>query len=49
MEYLIKDYDEKGKVTLIDEDELWRIFQAAKENPRHISVYKVGNCILDWS
>jgi len=42
---------DKGKetiesVTLI---ELWDILDAARENNTPIIVFKVGDCVLDWS
>jgi len=56
-DYLIKDFTDvttAGKeptIRIVDEKEMWKIFQSLKEKPRDIAIYKVeiGDCIVDWS
>ena len=57
-QYLIKDFSEMKKTNdhddikyrVVNEDELWSILQDAKDNKNLlISVYRLGECVLDWS
>lgn len=57
-EFLIKDYTgididkrESSEVSIVDEKRLWEILQKAKslDGFPQISVYKLGECVLDWS
>lgn len=55
-EFLIKDYEnvetdngEEPKIKIVSEKELWEIFRKAKERFPEIAVYKIGECVLDWS
>ena len=49
-EYLIIDYTSGSmKYTLVYEKDLWNILDKAKNNELKIAVYKVGDCVLDWS
>lgn len=57
-DYLIKNYsakDDKGKPSfrIVNEDELFVILQdfheELNENKEKIAVYKLGDCVLDFS
>ena len=55
-EYLIRDYTsvepdagEKFKMQVVDEEKLFEIIQGLKDKPRKIAIYRLGDCILDWS
>ncbi|NVM22872.1 MAG: hypothetical protein HWN68_13955 [Desulfobacterales bacterium] len=51
--YLIYDYGNKIKnepqIREVDEDELWKIVQNAVDKLPKIAVYRIGDCIFDWS
>lgn len=51
-EYVIKEYipaTQGPAISVVTEDELWKILQSVREGSRKISMYKLGDCILDWS
>lgn len=53
--YLIKDYTdtpEDGKPILnfvFGEKELFKIIDKAKTEDRKITVFEIGECLIDWS
>jgi len=56
MEYLVKDFgfdSEIGYPTptlqLVGESEIFEVLNEAREKHKLISVYRIGNCVLDWS
>ncbi len=57
MDYLILDYSDgtkEGKnepeLTLVNEQKVWRIIQDAhKDEKTKISIYKIGECVIDFS
>ena len=57
MDYLILDYSDgtkEGKnepeLNLVNEKEVWEIIQIAHEDEKKkISVYKIGECVIDFS
>ena len=57
MDYLILDYSDgtkdgknKPKLEVVNEKELWEKVQAAyEEDEIKISVYKIGECLIDFS
>ena len=55
-DYLIEDFTDvsiagEGEPTIrvVDEKELWNFLQSLKSKPREISVFEIGDCLLDWS
>jgi hypothetical protein len=56
-EYLLKDWKEvtkediechdlsKLKIRIITETEMWELLQNKEKG---ISIYKIGNCLIDW-
>jgi hypothetical protein len=51
-EYLVKDFsgDPKNPVlTIVYGEEIWKVLNNAKENEDLISIYLLGDCVLDWS
>jgi hypothetical protein len=61
MQYLVIDYslvtkeDEKRqdfskkKCYVVNEAQLFELLNKGKDNPPQIAVYKLGDCIIDWS
>lgn len=52
--YLVKDWtnkteDQEPKLSLLVEPDVWPVIDAAKQDGHKIAVYKVGDCVLDWS
>ena len=50
-EYVVKKYMNPGdpEIVAVTEEQLWEILQEAKDGGLKIAVYKLGNCVLDWS
>ena len=55
MDYIVIDYTKYGyeadkvKIYRVNEKELFEWLDRAKDQELLISVYKLGECILDWS
>jgi hypothetical protein len=60
VEYIVKEYvlnadgTREVKVSILTDrtgssDGLWYVLQEAKETGRKVLVYRVGECLLDWS
>lgn len=54
--YLVRDYTEvtdpkreNPQDTVVYGDEIIRVIDEAKEGGRKISIYTIGECLLDWS
>lgn len=51
-DYLVVEYfedDDKPRLFRVSQVELWKLLDEAKESGRLISVYEIGECVLDWS
>lgn len=52
--YLVKDWTGKKpgegpRLVLVYGDEVIKLIEEAKEEGRQITVYALGECLLDWS
>jgi len=52
--YLVKDYtnsynEGNPKIIIVSEDNVWDVLNDAKENELLITVFRIGDCLLDWS
>ena len=60
-DYLVKDWtnvkfgpnrrsqDGQPECKVVCEDDIWKVIDSAKENGSKISIYKVGECVVDWT
>lgn len=51
-EYLVKDFSFLGTVTykIVNEKGLFELLDMARNDPgMKISIYELGDCVLDWS
>jgi ribosomal protein S25 len=54
MQYLIKKWDKSKKesdpeLKVVNDKEVFEIISKASENEEWISIYEIGDCVIDWS